>query len=426
MLENERNIDFTNFAWESLYEVVDNEYFLNNDSALIYKALSKRLKLVPFGDYLKRYIYHKAGLKGAFQDIPLKEYQQIIRDSFADHSTPESFEPTTARLSSLSRNWLTQQTVKRKVVFLLGFGLSMSVEDVNDFLTKALRERGINAKDPFEVICWYCFKNRYGFSRYEKLWGAYNNTDPNSMDAEWIYSGMTMGFKNSASIIADDVTLIDFTSKLKTQENKTRLSVSARKCFDELYDKARVIIAGLYDQSEAEIHERELDLYRNRLMENDRLSEAEVRERILKKKAGLKTHDKNDITESDLEDIICSAVPVDRHGNLTPGNASKLNEQFTGKRFSRQHISYILNGKSEVNRFDIITLNFFIYSQTLDDYPNIKSRYASFVESTNSFLDRCSMGQIYVSNPYECFVLMCILSEDPLGTYADVWELSYQ
>ena len=79
-----------------------------------------------------------------------------------------------------------------------------------------------------------------------------------------------------------------------------------------------------------------------------------------------------------------------------------------------------------MTRFDLITLNFFIYSQTLDDYPSVKERYNSFVESTNEILKRCFLGELYISNPYECFVLMCILSEDPLGTYADVWEMSYE
>ena len=36
------------------------------------------------------------------------------------------------------------------------------------------------------------------------------------------------------------------------------------------------------------------------------------------------------------------------------------------------------------------------------------------------------MGPLYIANPYECFLLMCILTDGPLGTYADVWELSCQ
>ena len=85
----------------------------------------------------------------------------------------------------------------------------------------------------------------------------------------------------------------------------------------------------------------------------------------------------------------------------------------------------ILTGGAEVSRFDLITLNFFVFSQELDAYPQAVTRYSAFCDSTNGILNRCSMGELYIQNPYECFVLMCILSNDPLGVYADVWERSY-
>ncbi|MGN1409636.1 MAG: hypothetical protein ACI4XJ_05610 [Eubacteriales bacterium] len=74
---------------------------------------------------------------------------------------------------------------------------------------------------------------------------------------------------------------------------------------------------------------------------------------------------------------------------------------------------------------DYLTLNFFIYSQKTDEIPIIKRRYMEFVESTNEILKNCYIGEMYTANPYECFLIMCMLSDDPLGTYADVWELSY-
>ena len=64
-------------------------------------------------------------------------------------------------------------------------------------------------------------------------------------------------------------------------------------------------------------------------------------------------------------------------------------------------------------------------NECVEEYPNAKVRYASYIESTNAVLNECFLGEILINNPYECFVLMCILSEDPLGTYADVWEMSY-
>ena len=105
------DLDFTNNAWESLYDTVDDKMFLDCDAEMIYDSLRKRLRMITFGDYLKRYIYTKAELTGPYDEIPLKEYQAIIKESFADNFTPESFVPTTAKLSALSKNWLTQQTV---------------------------------------------------------------------------------------------------------------------------------------------------------------------------------------------------------------------------------------------------------------------------------------------------------------------------
>ena len=66
------------------------------------------------------------------QDI----YRDIVIESFHETCTPKSMNPTSTKLTSLVNNWLTQASVKRETVFLLGFGLRMSSEDVSDFLTR--------------------------------------------------------------------------------------------------------------------------------------------------------------------------------------------------------------------------------------------------------------------------------------------------
>lgn len=209
-----------------LLDAVDDTQFLNKNAQLIYDSLKHRLKIRSFGDYLKRYIYLKAGLSDPFCEIPLKEYQLIIRSSFSDNHTPASFSATTAKLSALSKNWLTQQTVKRNVVFLLGFGLNMSVDDVNMFLTKALREQEVNPKNPFEIICWYCYHKQYNYLKFEQLWQIYIDTPPNSLDMECIHSEQTIGVKNSMHSIHDDAALIVHLAKLKA--NKIRPSFQGK------------------------------------------------------------------------------------------------------------------------------------------------------------------------------------------------------
>lgn len=423
---NENSLDFTDAAWEALYDAVDDKDFHNQDANLIYHSLKQRLKFISFGEYLKRYIYKKAGLSGSYSEIPLKEYQLIIKESFLDNHTPASFIPTTTKLSALSKNWLTQHTVKRNIVFLLGFGLNMSVDDVNLFLTKALREPEINPKDPFEVMCWYCYKNGYNYIKYENLKSIYEQTPPNSLNIELLYGERTINIRNSMFSIQNDATLIAHLSKLKANISTSKISATAREHFNQLYDQSRDLIADLYNQTEDEKRNAYLIEYQKRLDQNDKLYDYEKRQRIEKIDNRRKFYQRQDITESDIEHIICSAIPIDRYGNLTPSKSSKLSAQFDGKRFSRQHIREILSANAEINRFDLITLNFFIFSQSINMYPNAKQRYVQFIESMNKILEECFMGKLYVQNPYECFILMCILSDDPLGTYADVWELSYE
>lgn len=58
MEENEiKEFDYTDSAWEYLYDVVDNSQFLDKDAQLIYNSLRTHLKSISFGEYLKRYIY---------------------------------------------------------------------------------------------------------------------------------------------------------------------------------------------------------------------------------------------------------------------------------------------------------------------------------------------------------------------------------
>ena len=152
----DQNLYFTDRSWELFFEVIERKDFQKNEARVIYEALKKRLRYVPFGDYLKRYIYCHAGLTGAYDEIGEDVYRQILIDSFREGGVPASFEPTTARIRNLAKNWLSQHSVRRSVVLLLGFGLKMTEDEVNEMLLKALHEQHLNEWDPRELICAYC------------------------------------------------------------------------------------------------------------------------------------------------------------------------------------------------------------------------------------------------------------------------------
>ena len=270
-----RDFEYTQAAWESLYDAVDATVFFEQDAELIYESLQKKLKFVSFGDYLKRYLYLKYDFDIQFNDVTLKEYQLIIKKSFEENNTPASFVPTTAKLSALSKNWLTQNTVKRLVVFLLGFALLLSVEDVNMFLTKALRENEMNPKNPFEVVCCYCYKNGYDFSRFQKIWDDYRRAQADSDDAGLTYSERTVIARDSMYALDDDNSLINYLLQFKTADNRSRVSVTSRYNFHKMYDEARELVADWYNVNEEEKHRQAYAEYKDKLSRNDRLYDYE-------------------------------------------------------------------------------------------------------------------------------------------------------
>ena len=165
-------------AAQKFRQVVSLDSFEDEDADVIFHYLYKEMELVSFGDYLKRYVYERAELEEPFSQVPQEVYREIVVESFKETYTPKSMSPTSAKLSSLVNNWLTQASVKRETVFLLGFGLRMSTEDVSDFLTRVLREQDFDFHNPEEVIYWYCYRNHLGYYKAEEYKETYKQMTP--------------------------------------------------------------------------------------------------------------------------------------------------------------------------------------------------------------------------------------------------------
>lgn len=77
-----------------------------------------------------------------------------------------------------------------------------------------------------------------------------------------------------------------------------------------------------------------------------------------------------------------------------------------------------------ISRFDLITLNFLVLAK--NDFENPIQRYKTFVEKTDEILKKCFMSPLNISNLYETFILACLLNEDPIYTFSDIWEMAYE
>ena len=420
-MQKDRNLDFTVRAKESFLEAVKDPYFRDRDCDVIFDLLRSGMRIVPFGDYLKRYIYRKAELRGNYAEIPVSVYQEIICEEFRDRQVPCSFTPSSLRLRNAAKNWLEQQAVNRQVVLLLGFGLGMDAGDVDMFLTKALQEYGLDAKDPFEALCLYCYRNRLGYPKFEEMWEAFRDAGDGESPAAAGSGNLesTVRFREKLSGVSGEAELFMFLDSLP---GARRQGVSARQAFDRLYGKAREIVAGIMTAAEADTAEKNAGRIGEALSREDRLYDFQKVQRIAGERERHAVYTREQVTPADLESVILSAVPKDSHGNLASLKGSALEKQFLGKRLSRQRLAEILAGDAPVTRYDLLTLLFFNFSQE-DTGP--KERYLSFLREANRTLEECGFGPVYVANPYECFLLLCLLAGDPLGTYADVWELSY-
>ena len=349
-----KDFEFTRKAAQKFRQVVSLDSFEDEDADVIFHYLYKEMELVSFGDYLKRYVYERAELEEPFSQVPQEVYREIVVESFKETYTPKSMSPTSAKLSSLVNNWLTQASVKRETVFLLGFGLRMSTEDVSDFLTRVLREQDFDFHNPEEVIYWYCYRNHLGYYKAEEYKETYKQMTPVEKKTGEIVYGTGL-------CLDSEEKLLEYLAFLKGRHDDPKSEKSqAFQEFMILLERARKIIAAMYQEDEEENGGKKSGSLRISVL------------RIWKR-------------------LSAAGSPLIKWEISKRCPTSILAKHFSQKRFSRQRINNILNHKFPVERFDLITLEFFVISQEMaEDDPY--TRYRHFLEEIQEILARCEMS----------------------------------
>lgn len=381
-----RDFEFTHRAMQNMNRIVSSADFADMDSNMIFRYLFNGMELVSFKDYLKRYLYSRAEIQEPFRSVSDEIYRDIIMNSFAENHAPQSFAPTKKRWSATIKSWLNQKSARRDTIFLLGFGLRMPSEDVSEFLVKVLKEESFDFSDPEETIFWYCYQTHAPFSKAQDLFHR-------MQQATLVPKISNIQIINGIPQIETEQQLLDYLVQIQKENTRTKHRETALREFTQLLDHSKQIIARLYS--------------------NDTI---------------FSSHQKlwcaEEITSADVEKVLCSGIPLNKSGNLEKASLSTLSEHFQQKRLSRQRIDCLLKQKNAVDRFDLITLLFFIYSQEVEpDWP--EERHLRFIDEINEILIRCGMLELYPVNPYESFVLMCLLADCPLAVYSEIWELSY-
>ena len=379
-----RDYDFTSRVVHDMTRIVRAEDFADMDADLIFNYLFHQMELVSFRDHLKRYIYERAEMVEPYHSVTDELYCQVILDSFLENKVPFSFIPTTRHRTAIVKSWLKQKSVRREVIFLLGFGLRMTARDVSSFLTKVIKEQDFNFHDPEEVIYWYCYQTRTPYLRARNFLHELKNIDTFPLCSTPI---------QPKEISAQDE-LFAYLRQLHEKQAINLYAQIAAYEWNRLYEQTQKLTAALYSQD------------------------------VMQEENSKQVREAASIVPADIEKIIYSGIPVNEQGNLEKSSRSLLSEHFQNKRLSRQRMSILLKGQVHVDRFDLLTLLFFIYSQR-EDFHDPQSRYQAFTTQANAILSKCGMMELYPVNPYEAFILMCLLTDSPLSTYTEVYEKSY-
>ncbi len=376
-----QDFEFTRRAVRAMNRILDSEQFAEMDSEEIFRYLSEEMTIVVFHDFLKRYLYELAEIDEPFESVPEEVYVDILRSAFQENHAPFAFEETTAKPTAILKRWLRQTATTRDTVFLLGFGLGMPDTDVDDFLRKVLLEESFDFEDPKECIFWHCYHRNLPYAKARELLRVYEELSETGELNEKLWAFMKT---NPQMYLASGDQLLLYLGQLKLYQQEADPHSVVKETFASLYKDACRIVGGLLYEEPQE-----------------------------------------DISPADVEKVLCSGIPTTSSGNMMKMSASILSKQFDQKRMTRQRIAGILAGKTRVERFDLVTLLFLRYAEEVEpDWP--AERYMRFIDEINEILGRCGMMDIYPVNPYESFILMCLLTDYPLATYAEVWEQSYE
>ena len=393
--------EFTRKAEKSIGAVINAEDFQGQSAEKIYEYLLLQKSHITFCDHLKRYLYENGHFDKPFGDVTLNEYAERIIASFKANNTPLSLQPTTRKPMATVKKWLTQSSVSRSVIFQLGFGLKMKVQEVDAFLKKAISESTFNMADPEEVIYQYCFYNQLPYSKAISLLEYYH-----SIETPAAAGSQAKGFRIGK--MTSDEELYNYLQFLKNQVRYESKYNKAYDYFDLLLGRVRSLIAS----------------------ERRFTNAAHVIADISENTKGLMT---SAISNQIVEETIYSGISYNDDMNLQSMGDSSLKDVFGRYRLSRSRMNNLQKRKIKVERYDLITLLFVIYAYApnTEEYENSsetdpKDLCMRFTEEANRILTQCGMIHLYPVNPYESFILLCLLSEDPWESFCETWAQSYR
>ena len=424
--------DYTLIAQEDLRLISENEKLKEaiekgDTSELERLLLEKSYAKYLFGDYLKRMVYElyifpeDDGRK--ITEIPEDEYikdiQQIFKENGMKGVGTLQFGGSTRLTPSNLKRWMGMPCyqVSRELVFLFGFGFNMFAEQVEELLTKVIGQAGFDFRSAQETIYYWCLKQNRGYSGLREWQEKYMEIqeEVEEQKERGIYEekeecaggARTRYYKEKAVRITDEDGFKEYLRELERIRRDTRNRITARETLN-------IVVNILwYELSK----ERRGETKWLELLIEQKEAEGDAQNRTKRTQREIKTMQKY-WREVSLEDPVAISEKSRKLASLLPDMWKKRSLQDK------------LNGESRVRKEDILTGVFLTYAHQLEKQMPYMSgeekdymvRVETYVEDVNTYLEQCGMGEFYIVQPYEIFLVLCLLYDKPYSFFLSVWK----
>lgn len=401
------------------------------------KVLQEKLASVkpyPFMEYVKRHIYQKSRwIDREYSKIENKDFYIKALEYFAENEMQDESEFVRKQFG---KKGMSVYMPNKETVMKWVFGLNMELVEAEAFIRKSCRSRAFHFRNIYEVCCYYALNNKYGYQKVKELLSQYiqrycndeeldievdekvretayfkdlfrevHSDDEFWRDIEILVAELqkknvdVRSYKDIKGIIAQRTDSITVRKKFEELVNKLKEDVLAQMC--EVYDSDKI----LAKEEEA-----------------GNTEEAEKKEKSMRKNKGRETMpDSSLITYLETE-----STDIDNY--WLDNVILNWGEWFRKLRVNIDHntLANIKNGSKPITRENILTFAFLIYDAgevskgdwDEDDYgyTDEENVLIDFTGYVNNILVACEMQELYLANPYDMFIAICVLSEDPLET----------
>lgn len=434
--------DYTLIAQEDLRLISENEKLKEaiekgDTSELERLLLEKSYAKYLFGDYLKRMVYElyifpeDDGRK--ITEIPEDEYikdiQQIFKENGMKGVGTLQFGGSTRLTPSNLKRWMGMPCyqVSRELVFLFGFGFNMFAEQVEELLTKVIGQAGFDFRSAQETIYYWCLKQNRGYSGLREWQEKYMEIqeEVEEQKERGIYEekeecaggARTRYYKEKAVRITDEDGFKEYLRELERIRRDTRNRITARETLN-------IVVNILwYELSK----ERRGETKWLELLIEQKEAEGDAQNRTKRTQREIKTMQKY-WREVSLEPLIQSIWQEE--DPVAISEKSRELAPLLPDMWKKRSLQDKLNGESRVRKEDILTGVFLTYAHQLEKQMPYMSgeekdymvRVETYVEDVNTYLEQCGMGEFYIVQPYEIFLVLCLLYDKPYSFFLSVWK----